>query len=169
MSAGMIMELEPQISLPMFPSSAGGELFVWILFSLHGNMDAQSGMKCLVCSVSYLQSWSSLVTIQWMNAHMVESVYTPVPKRRVKAQTPPARACQPGQLPSQHQRPEGPALGRCSDTGDPWEVWHGKAVGKTRQMTCDPCHSVPVLWLYVPGQLWILLLDSLDCLKNKHT
>lgn len=86
-------------------------------------------MNRLVRSVSYLQSCSDLVTALWMDAHVVELVYTPVPKGRVtatsvRAQVQPVEhpwpeARHPEQLPSQHQGAEGPDLGRCSDTRDP--------------------------------------------------
>lgn len=60
----------------------------------------------------------------------------------------------------------GSALGRCSETRN-LESVAGKVVGRSQAMTCDPCHSVPVL--YVSDQLRILLLDSLERSQNKHT
>lgn len=86
-------------------------------------------MNRLACSVSYLQSCSDLVTALWMEAHVVELVYTPVPKGRVTAtftraqeqpvEYPRPEARHPEQLPSQHQEAEGPDLGRYSNTRDP--------------------------------------------------
>lgn len=85
-------------------------------------MEAWSSMNRLVCSVSYLQSCSGLVTALRMDAHVVELAYTLVPKGRVTATTraqvqpvehPWPEARHPEQLPSQYLGAEGPDLGRC--------------------------------------------------------
>lgn len=76
-------------------------------------MEARSSMNRLACSVSYLQSCSDLVMALWMDAHVVELAYTPVPKGRVTAtftraqvqsvEYPWPETRHPEQLPSQHQ------------------------------------------------------------------
>lgn len=88
----------------------------------------QGGTTRLVCSVSYLQSCSSLATIPCMDAHMMELAYTPVPKggeqhpRQPKPSLPVEHSSVQACHPDSHlhsTRGSGASLGRCSDTGDP--------------------------------------------------
>lgn len=121
--------IQPQISLPPLPSSAGGELFEYSSLCMRARMHIVAGTawhaQCPICRDVQVQSpccgcltWWRYCKL-WGESNMHES-----PDSSREAGISLGMLSQ--QLPSQPQGTEGPALGRRSETGDSGAMWQGR-------------------------------------------